>query len=198
MIVNQLFPTPVAKFSLDREFTQEELGFVLSTERMPNMHNQRSVDSYFFEREAMKDLHRFCLEKTNECFQNIYAPKTEATMRITQSWGNYASANAGHHKHSHPNSFISGVLYLKADINKDRIYFHKETYEQISFQTENFNIFNSKSWWLPVGAGELLLFPSSVTHSVEPVVGEERVSIAFNTFPTGVIGSELALTELKL
>lgn len=198
MIVNQLFPTPVAKFSLDREFTQEELGFVLSTERMPNMHNQRSVDSYFFEREAMKDLHRFCLEKTNEFFQNIYAPKTEATMRITQSWGNYASANAGHHKHSHPNSFISGVLYLKADINKDRIYFHKETYEQISFQTENFNIFNSKSWWLPVGAGELLLFPSSVTHSVEPVVGEERVSIAFNTFPTGVIGSELALTELKL
>ena len=198
MIVNQLFPTPVAKFSLDREFTQEELGFVLSTERMPNMHNQRSVDSYFFEREAMKDLHRFCLEKTNEFLQNIYAPKTEATMRITQSWGNYASANAGHHKHSHPNSFISGVLYLKADINKDRIYFHKETYEQISFQTENFNIFNSKSWWLPVGAGELLLFPSSVTHSVEPVVGEERVSIAFNTFPTGVIGSELALTELKL
>ena len=198
MNVHQLFPIPVAKFSLDREFTQEELDFVLSTERMPNMHNQRSVDSYFFERNVMKNIHQFCLEKTNEFFQTIYAPKTEATMRITQSWGNYSQTNAGHHKHSHPKSFISGVLYVKADINKDRIYFHKEIYEQISFQTENFNPFNSKSWWFPVGTGELVLFPSNLSHSVEPVVGEERVSIAFNTFPVGIVGSEINLTELKL
>jgi predicted 2-oxoglutarate/Fe(II)-dependent dioxygenase YbiX len=57
---------------------------------------------------------------------------------------------------------------------------------------------NSESWWFEVGAGDLMLFPSSLTHMVETVQGDERVSLAFNTFPVGYVGEEESLTALHL
>jgi hypothetical protein len=43
-----------------------------------------------------------------------------------------------------------------------------------------------------------MLFPSSLTHMVETVQGDDRVSLAFNTFPAGYVGDESSLTELHL
>jgi hypothetical protein len=43
-----------------------------------------------------------------------------------------------------------------------------------------------------------MLFPSSLTHMVETVQGDERVSLAFNTFPVGYVGEEESLTALHL
>ena len=60
------------------------------------------------------------------------------------------------------------------------------------------NVYNSDSWWFEVGAGDLMLFPSSLTHMVETVQGEDRVSLAFNTFPVGYVGDESSLTALHL
>ena len=42
---------------------------------------------------------------------------------ITQSWLNYTNFKQYHHAHSHNNSFVSGVFYLKADKNFDFISF---------------------------------------------------------------------------
>jgi hypothetical protein len=48
-----------------------------------------------------------------------------------------------------------------------------------------------------VSEGELLLFPSDLTHDVPTVTGDvERISISFNTFLVGKIGSNENLTEL--
>jgi hypothetical protein len=56
-------------------------------------------------------------------------------MRLTQSWLNYTKPGQFHHKHAHPNSFISGVLYMKAARQRDKIYFYKDGYKQISLPT---------------------------------------------------------------
>ena len=56
---------------------------------------------------------------------------------------------------------------------------------------------SSESWWFEVGAGDLMIFPSHLTHMVESVQ-QERVSLSFNTFPVGYVGEEESLTALHL
>jgi uncharacterized protein (TIGR02466 family) len=198
MILHSLFPTPVGKFELGREFTTKENTFVVNQPTTKNMGNTVSNDSYVFRHDTLSSLLAFVQESVDTYVKTIYAPKEDVRLRVTQSWLNYSKPGEWHHKHAHPNSFVSGVLYIKAAKERDRIYFYNDTYEQISMPTENFNLFNSKSWWLPVETGSLMLFPSSLTHSVATVQEEERISLAFNTFPVGYVGNEDSLTALHL
>ena len=88
---------------------------------------------------------------------------------------------------------------MKAAKEADKIYFHNDQYHQISIPTTNYNVYNSSSWWLPVETGKLMLFPSSLQHSVAPVTADDtRISLAFNTFPVGYVGDESSLTALYL
>ena len=52
---------------------------------------------------------------------------------------------------------------------------------------------------LPMKKGELILFPSNLTHSVPTNVGEEeRISLSFNTWTKGNLGDIKSLTYLPL
>ena len=197
MNILTLFPTAVGKFQLDREFTKQELKFVADAERRPNMGNQTSVNNYILKEKPLKKLADFLLESANKYFQEVYKPKNDVNLYITQSWLNYTEKGGYHHKHAHPNSFISGVFYVNADVTKDKIFFFEDSYKRIAVPAKEFNLFNSESWWLEAGIGVLYLFPSSLTHMVETVQHEEtRISLSFNTFLNGVIGDNHNLTEL--
>jgi uncharacterized protein (TIGR02466 family) len=194
-----LFPTAVGKFKLDRDLTKEELEFVNTQEKRPNMGNVTSVKNYVLREEPLKTLGEFFLESANKYFQEIYKPSQNVSVYITQSWLNYTERNQYHHKHEHPNSFISGVFYVNGIEAEDRIHFYKNNYEQIKVPTNDFNIWNSDSWWLEAGTGTLYLFPSNLTHMVEQVRHEgTRISLSFNTFLKGTIGENNTLMELIL
>ena len=193
-----LFPTPVAKFDLGREFSAEELDFVGSQETHKNMGNTTSNNRYVLRDDTMAKLREFTESAVAEYLKSIYAPKNDVSLRITQSWLNYTKPGEFHHKHAHPNSFVSGVLYIKASSERDKIYFYKDGYEQIKLPVDQFNLFNSTSWWLPVETGRLMLFPSNLTHMVETVKEEDRISLSFNTFPVGYVGEEETLTALHV
>lgn len=61
------------------------------------------------------------------------------------------------------------------------------------------NLWNSTSWWFPVKTGDIIIFPSSLTHAVETKQGDNtRTSLAFNVFIKGTIGNNKSLTELHL
>ena len=198
MITYNLFPTAVAKFELGRDYTAEELAFVNEQPTYNNMGNTTSNDSYVLRHDTMASLRAFTEASVNEYLRSIYMPKYDVSLRLTQSWLNYTKSGQFHHKHAHPNSFVSGVLYLKAAREQDKIYFYKDSYQQVKITTENYNVYNSDSWWFEVGAGDLMLFPSNLTHMVETVQGEDRISLAFNTFPVGYVGDESSLTALHL
>ena len=199
MNINHLFPTPVAFFDLGRTLTEEELAFVEKQERRPNMGNTTSTDNTILKQEALKSLNDFIEASVQQYFKEIHAPKHKVDLRITQSWLNYTKPGEYHHKHEHPNSFISGVFYINADPEKDKIYFFRSGYQTIKLPPADWNLFNSDSWWFGVETGKLVLFPSSLTHMVETKQGENtRISLAFNTFPAGTIGETLDLTGLTL
>jgi uncharacterized protein (TIGR02466 family) len=199
MIVQNLFPTPVGQFKLDREFTASEEAFLLWQETVKNSGNTNSANRYVLKDPALEDVNKFLQRCVDEYFHKIHSPRHEVKLRITQSWINYTKSGEFHHKHAHPNSFVSGVLYIKASKDTDRIYFYKDAYEPLKLTPLEWNIYNSNSWWLEASAGTLYLFPSSLTHMVMTKEGEgSRISLAFNTFPVGYLGEESDLTALYL
>ena len=163
------------------------------------MGNTTSNNRYVLRDKEMKNLSDTIDEAVNYFFQNVICPKNEVKLYTTQSWLNYTQEGQYHHKHEHPNSVVSGVFYINADPEVDKIYFFKNGYKQIKFPTENFNPFNSESWWFTVKTGDIVLFPSHFTHMVETKAGKNvRTSLAFNTFAKGYIGMEEELTALHL
>lgn len=194
-----LFPTAVAFSKFDRDLTEEEFSFLRNQEQRPNTGNTTSADRKILEHSLMKDVRATIQKAIDEYFQEVYRPAFDVKLQITQSWMNYSEPGQHHHKHAHPNSFLSGCFYPQADKNLDKLYFFNDPYHRIKIYTEDFNVYNSESWWLPVGTGDIVIFPSSLTHMVEPVVSTDtRISLAFNTFPVGYVGNDDSLTGLHL
>jgi uncharacterized protein (TIGR02466 family) len=202
MIIQNLFPTAIGCTSLPRNFSETELAFFDSQKNKVrvNRSNRTSIDNYILENENLKNVKEFCEIELNKYFQEVYQPSTNVSLYITQSWLNYTGKNEGHHQHFHGNSFISGCLYLEVDKESDtnKINFYRPS-NQLSVETNNYNTYNSSSWWFEVEKHGLILFPSNLTHSVELNKTDTlRVSLAFNTFFKGTVGSQKELTELKL
>lgn len=198
MSIINLFPKAVGSYDLGRDLTSDELKFIREQPTVPNKGNTTSADNYILQSEKLKGIKSFIEESVNTYFQSVYAPKNAVGLRITQSWCNYTEAGQFHHKHAHPNSFISGVFYPQSN-KTDRIYFYRDDYEQIKIPTREYNFWNSESWWLEADQGRLYIFPSNLTHMVESVDGDQtRISLSFNTFPIGVVGEDSELIGLRL
>lgn len=194
-----IFPTPVMFGEMERDFTESELNFVKdnSYKIYQNMGNTTSLNTYILDEPELKELKEFCLEYLNKYITEVYRPKYNVKPYITQSWLNWTKPGEYHHTHEHPNSFVSGVLYINAKKDEDKIKFHKPNYQQLYIETNDYVASNSKTWWFNVKTGDIVLFPSGLTHNVETVTSNEtRISLAFNTFLKGTLGDNRSLTEL--
>ena len=203
-IINNLFSTPIYTTKIDRGFTKQELQFVNEQKKhcKNNQGNINTKDNYILNRKEFKNINKFLDKHCKDYLDTIICPKNNIELYITQSWLNYTEANQYHHKHAHPNSVVSGVLYFDSDIKNDKILFSSNKgYQQISPEIDDtkFNLWNSETWFFPVETGDLFMFPSSTTHQVETKQGDNtRISLAFNTFYKGTVGSNKNLTELIL
>jgi len=198
MNLHGLFAQPVGFFDLNRPLSDEEKFFLMELEQRPNMGNRTSANNFVLRDKLMTSLRGWMEDCVAEYFKATTNPKHDVTLRLTQSWVNYSEPGQYHHKHAHPNSFVSGVFYIQTNPN-DKIFFYRDGYSQIKFPPAEWNSWNSESWWFEAITGRLILFPSSLTHMVPTVEGEDvRVSLSFNTFPAGTVGEEMDLTGLKL
>jgi len=200
--INNLFPTPIYMTNIDRTFTKQELNFVNKQKNYCNKNegNIYTKNSYILNQKELKNIKEFLEQCCEDYLKKIICPKNNLKLYITQSWLNYTEENQYHHKHAHPNSVVSGVLYFNCDKNNDKIKFSSpKGYEQIKPDVLEYNLWNSETWWFSLKTGQLIMFPSSTTHQVDIKKGSNtRVSLAFNTFYKGIIGSKDTLTELIL
>lgn len=198
-IIHSIFPTPVYFSNLNRQFTKEELSFIdeIKNNVCNNKSNFTSFDTYILNNLIFKNLKKECEVIIQDYFDKIISTTNKIVPHITQSWLNYTEKDQYHHKHNHWNSLISGVLYI--DCNEDNIKFFNEKYQTIKFNVNNYNLWNSDTWTFTVKTGDVILFPSYLTHMVETKQTEHtRISLAFNVFIKGELGDKFTLTELKL
>lgn len=113
-------------------------------------------------------------------------------MTITQCWLNINRPGDRHHRHHHPNSYVSGVYYLDASPDCGAITFHRPGLVELEPARTRGTTFTFDQWKETPRSGQLLLFPSRLEHSVDPnLSSKDRLSISFNTMFRGVVGSHL-------
>ncbi len=199
--INGIFPTPIYISKIDKELTSLELKFVDKNKKdfYKNSGNITSNNNYILNEKPFANIKKELDLRVQDYFDKVISPANNITPYITQSWLNYTETNQYHHKHAHPNSLVSGVFYINCHEEHDKIKFFNDTYKTIRLETKNWNMWNSETWWFSVKTGDVILFPSSLTHMVETKQGDNtRISLAFNVFIKGTVGNNKNLTELHL
>ena len=196
-----IFPTPVLRTNIGRNFSERELRFFEAAQGKvcDNVANTRSVDTHVLDAPDLRELRSFMAEHVEQFARKIITVNAKVKFYITQSWINYTRTGQSHHKHFHTNSLVSGVLYISAIKELDKLYFYRTPPAGISVGNKEQNWYTADSWFFSVGTGDLILFPSHLTHGVEEVTGKHvRVSLSFNTFVAGEIGDTDLLNSLKV
>jgi len=209
-----VFPTPVYYNILKNNFSKKEKNFLDKEIKIVRditlslgKNKEHLVPSpvlcipknvYVLDSKELKNLKNNILLEVKNYFKEIIDTRNKIEPYINQSWLNFTVKGTRHVSHHHENSYLSGVLYLETD-ETDQITFSKSNYSQMNIESKNYNPFNSQSWSLPVIKNQIIIFPSSLLHSVDIKKGDkDRISLAFNVFLKGKIGEEKLLRGLNL
>ena len=114
--------------------------------------------------------------------------------KILSSWVNKHPPKHSAHKHAHPNSMFTGVLYIDIPDNSGTLTFGVPMSTPtwitgtITPNVNNYNIYNSRTWFLPTCNGRCVLFPSHLEHWVSENKSDyDRYTLAFNIMLEGNI-----------
>ena len=212
--LDQIFATPLMSFDYGK-ISDDENKFISKCleSTTENIFNYSSTETYILDK-GLSEI-RFFIEKSIRTYVETVIiggkyDEYDFDFRITQSWLNKTLRNRdGHHIHNHPNSFISGVFYVRVKPDVDYIVFSRPNQQFFQFPIKEYNTFNSYQWSVGVSEGQLLLFPSTLIHEVKPPkvsnmissdddAYADRISLSFNVFPTGRIGDSINLNELRI
>ena len=202
MLLLKLFPTPVALFDL-KPLSDEEKSTIMKTPPDEPLSSYLEVvsskDKYILRNKKLKRLQKdiqTCIDDyKNEimsCDQELY---------MTNSWVNFLLPQKRFPIHHHSNSIVSGVYYIKTDKETPDIEFeHPNTnLWRLTWKRKEFNHENNLSSYIKIRENMLILFPSTLWHSVNKNVSSAtRVSLSFNTFLRGELDSNNYLAELTL
>jgi uncharacterized protein (TIGR02466 family) len=110
-----------------------------------------------------------------------------APFEITGLWVNVSAPGGAVRMHNHPNNFLSGVYYVQVQEGADTINFHDPRPQAAVVRppVTELTAYNTDQVVVPVVEGDLVVFPSWLTHSVDPNRSSRvRISVSFNAMFT--------------
>jgi uncharacterized protein (TIGR02466 family) len=201
MATRQIFPlfsTPVYVNNLG-DISKPDLRHLEYTHVTPSGQAYNflsSVDKNVLDRPELADVRALIMAEIEFCAREIYCITPSARFYITNSWVNIYGKGDEAGAHVHHNSLLSGVLYLQSPEAGGEIVFHKDSHAQNVFplaldpEVTSSNIYNCKSWGYGPRTNDICIFPSYLSHSVQPNASEQaRWSLAFNVFVKGEFGA---------
>jgi len=183
-----LFPTAIASFS----------NFITEEERVELFENVKKINHYkhgFLEGKSFSshwDRDRDGVPPQSNILNDIIRKRVQNSVdeyikeygilscKITNIWSNIQHSGSILKEHSHPNSVISGALYINAN---DLIWFHNPN-PYVFYTASNSNNYYHCEWYnIPVQSCQLILFPSWLKHGKNdaPCNMDDRMVISFNT-----------------
>ena len=180
------------RFQCDKDLLSKTLSDIKKEEYTnKDRTNYWTVNTLLNKDPKYKDIHEW-FSSCVKAVHNLYKFDCQH-ISITQCWANKSQKGQQGHMHIHPNSLISGVFYL-TDASCPTLFVNDSIWKEPScirlnrIDTEtNFLVFHNE----PSVAGNLILFPSTLRHIQEKHTDtEERYTMAFNTFPSGLCGNE--------
>jgi uncharacterized protein (TIGR02466 family) len=208
-IIQPLFPINIWVENYKDNVTEDVIDFIKNQnwvknsfgdiEDLQKFKNSRSSNYHILENSIMSNIKHIIELNVNEYSRGVLGYK-DVDFYITQSWCNKNELNEHHHEHNHPNSIISGVLYICCGNDTPSIKFVKDRDLNRTIQiNKNITEYNQEIIPFYPEVGDLLIFPSSLSHSVGTNKSSiPRISISFNTFIHGTLGNEVSLNKLEL
>lgn len=193
-----IFPTVIIEHEINLSDIDDLLRFVKNTKEKlidkdckkdtyERTMWQSKADIHLSEEPVIKNLKNLILSKASE-YMSFMKFQYER-LEISNMWINTYDKNDNLHIHYHPNSFISGVVYLTEGSDLEFIDPNELTKNILSPEIYNEEFHNSMTFRYQASPGKIIMFPSWLKHSVLKNTNEYRVSIAFNLMFKGKIGS---------
>lgn len=134
----------------------------------------------------------------NRCLDELCAEEYISTIKleITDCWLTKTQKFEKHHRHTHPNSIVSGIFYLDSCEYGTNFYIPNIWAHTTPLLTISKNLTVKET--VKPEKGKLILFPSNIEH--DTVFNNStitRYTIAFNTFATGFMGTETTRLKIK-
>jgi uncharacterized protein (TIGR02466 family) len=192
--VYPLFAKTIVRTQVDLEGTD-----LSKIEWVQNYQNNISTSQAVLDDPQFIKLRKECMKGINDYFHGVMKVSEDTEIYITESWFNKTNKGQTHHRHWHPNSTLSAIVFMSGESNKGgNTSFITSQYDTLEFDITEANLYNSKSWSVDPAVGTMLIFPSSVEHLVQPYDGDEpRISLSFNTFVRGKLNQQ-TLTRLEV
>lgn len=137
-----------------------------------------------------------CLETIKQD-QQLHAVEK---LKVCLLWANKSKTYKWHHAHLHPWSILSGIIYIQG--TSGNTWFSREDdYAKLcswSLRSDE-NEKNHMIYKHKPQVGKMIIFPSYLIHSVdENFDAEDRITISFNSFASGVVGNLDGLAGLNI
>ena len=195
--MTSLFGTPLYQTIIQPNITVEELNFVKNLEykRFDADNGYGSKEKFLLDEPELKNLKERLLQYCGHYLYDVLDfDETQATFEITNSWSVKHLDGDESGPHLHAGSMFSAVYYIQTDNDCGDLILHKDETNyniltptvNVPFKQKNYNICNSEAFSLPPVDNMLVMFPSTLLHSVNPNKSSiERYCIAFNLFAFG-------------
>ncbi len=196
-----MFAVPLYRASLKRSFTEEEIRFFQGELRDPVLAiaNHSSKNKNVLGAEQMRDIRQVLQDNLNNFFKIVFNTSNNVELKITQSWLTRTSKGQSHHAHTHPNSIVSGVLYINLAPQDGINFYRNEDSQWYELLRKEDSYYNAYRYFIQTAVGDIVLFPSNVRHGVQQVTENvERVSLSFNSFFSGELGREEFSNALRI
>jgi uncharacterized protein (TIGR02466 family) len=209
-MIHQLFSKSILTAELGRSFsTQERLAFESAEYVLDSSSTSQEPTNISYTKEVnilqalnLIDLESFIIKNVNEYMFNHFGVIDPVEFYITRSWF-VKSQNGGFgRRHNHPNSVLSGVLYLQSDSDSGNFILHdtqNTKFGSIEFSYKTTNETNCSYVSIPPKPGMLILFPSAMMHEVGVNQSHQtRYSLSFDVWFKGTIGIGKSHTVLTV
>ena len=206
MKVLEILPQKIFKFKCDPDLIKKSLIYLEDEDWKDYEEWQisQSTDVRLNKNPKYSDLYKWIKKCLMEVKNELNFKCTR--LEITQSWANTSQKGQSMWSHTHPNSFVSGILYLTNSnastiFSMDSIWtnYYQNTSHTLQLKTTDHDdlIVTHKQQTVQ---GDLIIFPSNLVHMVDDhdIDDYDRYTISFNSFPAGVIGDMSKLSGLMI
>ena len=187
---NYFYALPYYEFQSNSLLIDEINKDLLDSDKLyenPNTYNQ-SLRTKNYQNFYNENFYEWVINCLFSIKKDLFIPST-LELVITDCWINKTSKLQGHHIHTHPNSFLSGIFYLTSHISA------KTSFIFDNYWYDSLHLFNIPKPPIEIQitpeAGKMILFPSHIKHKVSALTSDEiRYSVSFNVFFSGTFSTE--------
>ena len=189
--LNLVFSTPIWTSLVDdyQNINAKMLKYIQSMHEKNPMGTTHSnvfgwhSENFDLEDETVKFFISSIKTKIKKTIDDMCWDPEKSQTKITNMWAIINKKGASNARHTHPNSYLSAVYYIKAPKNCGDILFYDPRSAKVTRKppTTKSNALNSEEVNITPQDGMIVFFPSYLHHSVsENRSDEERIVISFN------------------